>query len=382
MSKKKVLLLCQYYFPGYRAGGPQQTIKNVVEEFGDSTEFFILTCNHDLGSTEKYSDVRDGWNQVGKAKVMYLADGDFNRKKISHYAEEMDIIYCCGLFENSTLQALVANKMNRFCAKFYIAAMGVFSEGAYNQKRLKKSSFIWVCKLMGLFRNVNWSFTSEDEVKDASRIIGKINNYVIAEDIPRQIIDIENHAMLESNTLKIVFLSRICAQKNLVQCLKILNSQWIGEIHFDIYGPIEDKEYWNTCQNEIKKLPHNVQCNYCGEVKSDDVQDVFANYDVFLFPTLGENFGHVIHEAMSVGCIPIISDTTPWLDLAEHRCGRVIKINLIDEFRNAVQDTLTMNRDDLQLIKKNAVDYVKNRRQRIIAGSGYKKIFLDIDRSR
>ena len=51
------------------------------------------------------------------------------------------------------------------------------------------------------------------------------------------------------------------------------------------------------------------------------VIETFSKYDVFLFPTKGENYGHVIFEALAGGCIPIISDQTPWNDIEQAGCG-------------------------------------------------------------
>jgi glycosyltransferase involved in cell wall biosynthesis len=42
------------------------------------------------------------------------------------------------------------------------------------------------------------------------------------------------------------------------------------------------------------------------------VPGVFRQYDLFVFPTRGENFGHVIIESLSVGTPVLLSDRTPW----------------------------------------------------------------------
>lgn len=46
----------------------------------------------------------------------------------------------------------------------------------------------------------------------------------------------------------------------------------------------------------------------------------------FLFPTLGENYGHVIFEALAAGCPVIVSDQTPWQDLEKREVGWVIPL--------------------------------------------------------
>ena len=54
---KKILILVPYYFPGYRSGGPQQTIKNLVDTFADEASFYIYTQNHDLGIKMPYENI-------------------------------------------------------------------------------------------------------------------------------------------------------------------------------------------------------------------------------------------------------------------------------------------------------------------------------------
>ena len=48
---------------------------------------------------------------------------------------------------------------------------------------------------------------------------------------------------------------------------------------------------------------------------------MLGKHHVFLFPTLGENFGQVILEAMTAGCAILISDATPWRGLQEKGYG-------------------------------------------------------------
>jgi glycosyltransferase involved in cell wall biosynthesis len=38
-------------------------------------------------------------------------------------------------------------------------------------------------------------------------------------------------------------------------------------------------------------------------------------YDFFVLPTIGENFGYVFLEALAAGCPLITSDRTPWTTL-------------------------------------------------------------------
>jgi glycosyltransferase involved in cell wall biosynthesis len=90
---------------------------------------------------------------------------------------------------------------------------------------------------------------------------------------------------------------------------------------FDIYGPAEDGEYWNCCRQLMKRLPANVSVKYWGGVPSDQVASIIDRHDLLFLPTRGENYGHVIAEALSVGTPVLLSDQTPWRNLQADGMG-------------------------------------------------------------
>ena len=110
-------------------------------------------------------------------------------------------------------------------------------------------------------------------------------------------------------------------------------------------------------------------------MKPEEVIGTFEKYDIFLFPTKGENFGHVIYEALVGGCIPIISNTTPWLDLEENHCGMVCDVNDIDMFRHSIERYLCYSAEQLIEEKKNAVKYAKRKYDYSVKNSGYRAIW-------
>ena len=60
-------------------------------------------------------------------------------------------------------------------------------------------------------------------------------------------------------------------------------------------------------------------------LRPDQIQDTFAQYDGFILPTLGENFGHVIAESLSAGCPVICSQHTPWTEVINQGGGVALK---------------------------------------------------------
>lgn len=372
---KKVLIINPYYYPGYRSGGPQQTFMNIVEAYGNEYEFYILTLDHDLGCTEKYAQIKVGWNPVGKAKVQYLSDNNMTAKKIADVAKGMDVVYAGGLFEKTTRLAIKAYKKKQIHSSFWVAPMGVFSDGAFHQKQWKKELFIWMGKTLHLFNGVHWSFTSEMELVDFQKHMKKPELYEIASDIPRALTEYKiAHIDKESEKLKIVFLSRISPKKNLIYAVEIV-SGLRGDILFDIYGPKEDLDYWSECKKRLCNLPNNVEWEYKGEIESSQTVQVFSKYDVFLFPTKGENFGHVIYESLAAGCIPVISDTTPWKNFDKSKCGRIISLHDIEEFQIALQNFVEMQNSEFKIWRENAIKEAKKIYKESVDCGGYRKIF-------
>lgn len=364
----RIIFLNPYYYPGFRSGGPQRTVMNIVEAFGDKNDIYILTQNRDMGCSDSYDVETHKWIRVGNANVMYLPPKDYNIKSIKKYSADFGAVYSCGLFCKCTVNAILLHKFNK-SQELYVAPMGVFSKAAITSKAFKKRAFLFVFKSLGLFKNIVWSFTSEIERGEAEVALGNtIKKYIIAEDLPRkvdfdsQLAKIHSRENQKNDVLKLVFLSRVSPKKNLEYCAQVLNGITDKEIFFDVYGTTENEEYWDKCRKLLESLPKNIRYRYCGEVNSEKVIDVFSNYDVFFFPTKGENFGHVIYEALATGCVPIISDRTPWLDLNESGCGYVLPLENPNVFAETIKELAEIKEvNRLGEMKINAVEYARKK---------------------
>ena len=369
---KKILILTGRYLPGHKDGGPLRTIINVTDALGDEYEFYIACLDRDHGDTEAYPNIlRNEWNKVGKAKVWYVAPGEFSSELLTKLASKVDLIYLCSFYDDYGYKTLLLKKQKKIICPVVVASMGVFSKGALSHKALKKKVFINGCKLIGFFKGITWSVTSELEAEDAKREIGKNIKYIIAEDLPRTTIP----GYQERNGLfSVAFLSRICPKKNLLAAVKILKSVK-ADVQFYIYGPKQDKAYWEQCKKEMESFPSNITWKYCGDVLSEEVQSKFAQHDVFLFPTMGENYGHVIFEALSVGCIPVISDQTPWVEIKENNAGFVFALNQLGDFAQTIDTLAQMNPIEREKIAQRAVQIARNKVEKNRKETGYREIF-------
>ncbi|WP_339798245.1 glycosyltransferase [Paenibacillus sp. FSL R5-0744] len=363
MKSKKILLFTTYYTPGIKGGGPIQSIKNIVENLSDQITFNIITSDRDLGDRHPFENIQTNvWNRVGKANVKYLNANSFNLQLLIKMIKGMDydVIYLNSFFsfKYSILPILINKLIGDPNKLIVLSPRGEFSEGALGLKRIKKLIYLRIVKILGIYKKVKWHATAEGEKKDIIKIFGEYSNVVVASNLTanyRELKYIEEKSKF-SGELNIVFLSRIHPKKNLKKAIEYLNFVK-GNVRLTIFGPIEDDSYWNECSSEIKKLPLNIKVEYKGTIEHNEILNMYKNHHIFLLPTLGENFGHVISEALVGGCPIIISDNTPWRNLNDEKVG--FDISLKDDYKyiSAIQYFVDMKSDEYLIYSKNAFEY-------------------------
>lgn len=356
-----VLVITGHYLPGYKGGGPIKTIKNLFDQAGGEIIFKLVTSDRDLGDTTSYTSVtRGAWNQVGNASVFYSQPGKTGCVQIARQlqAKDYDLVYLNSFFSQrfSFFPLLMAKAL---CQPVVLGPRGEFSEGALALKFAKKRIFIKVFKLLGLHRNTVFQASSDFEANDIRRALGQSVDVQVAEDIGAQ----EFAERLSSRTrgpLKVVFISRISPKKNLLAALRMLQ-QAQQPLIYDIYGPIEDRDYWEKCEKVVAGLPPHVQVKHRGSLTPDDVVKVLEKYDVFFFPTKGENYGHVIAEALCAGLPLLIADTTPWRNLKEQGIGWDLPLNNPDAFSAVLDELAAMPADEYQQMRQRVLAWAKKK---------------------
>lgn len=355
-----ILVFTSFYSPGYKGGGPIKTIKNLISQTSKTVSFKVITLDRDLGETEAYSNIEHNtWNTVGESEVFYIPPGLKGLKEILKILtkEDYDIVYFNSFFSPkfSFLPLLVSKLLNR---KVVLGPRGEFSEGALRLKSKKKKVFIEAYKLLRLPHGIVFQASSEYEAEDIRKVLGPKTDIFIAEDIGAQ--DFAENLPGRERTTKAVFISRISPMKNLDLALNILKKVK-KPLLYDIYGPIEDELYWQKCQNVIAELPSNISVQYKGELIPDHVVSTLSSYDFFFMPTKGENYGHVIAEALCAGLPLLISDATPWRDLEGLGIGWDLPLDNLDAFSKIIDEIIEMSDDQHHKMRENALNWAKDK---------------------
>lgn len=321
----KILVLLGSYLPGYKSGGPIRTIANLVEALGDQYSFYILTRDRDSGDQAAYAGiVANSWSRVGRAQVYYAAPGTLTLRALRQLCAEVapDALYLNSFFSPLTIKMLLLRRLGRLPpAPAILAPRGQFAPGALGLKSPKKRAFLTVARAAGLTRGLIWQASSRLEREEIARTIGSSEHIHVASNLTVFAgAGLDGPPPKRPGAASFVFLSRVSPKKNLRFALERL-ACLTGEVRFEIYGPASDPDYWQQCAALIAALPPNVQARLHGPVAHHGVAPALAQAHFFLLPTLGENYGHAIVEALLTGLPAVISNCTPWLELARRHAG-------------------------------------------------------------
>lgn len=375
--KKKIFVFLGGYLPAQKYGGPVTSIVNLIDNLKDYYDFYIISNDHDLDDPKKLKGIHDGWNDVRGAKVLYIKEEDYGT---SNFVEIMSTFNVSMVY----LSSVFYYQMNRPAIKaakkmgipILLAPRGEINENALGIKKTKKKAYLHFLKTSGFLNNIYFHATSEEEKRNIEKFLNisekKIYLLPNMHGLRKKKLNTK-----EKNSLKIVFMSRIQEKKNLLYAIDIV-SKLAGNVEFDIYGPIEQKNYWNKCKKAIAETNDNIVIKYCGALNPVEAKEVFKSYDCFLFPTLSENYGHVIVEAILSNCPCVISrDTTPWDDIHGNG-GFSIYLEEKDEFVRTLNKISNMNEIEYTELCEKTSRYTDNKLKTGELTFGYKNMFFEV----
>lgn len=381
-----LLLFTSYYVPGFKAGGPIRSVSSLVDKLGSHFDISIVTRNHDIGDKEPYSSIKSNtWNFFDNYRCLYVSFFSFvpfyfvsKRIRIADYK----IIYFNSFFDLkfTLLPILFLKCINLFRysteSKIIVAPRGEFSTSALSNNFFLKHLVIFFFKLFVVNNFITWHATSINEKKNIISIFGNHDNIVFLENFPSSKPVDFNKILFsnKSNILKIVFVGRVSPMKNLCVALNILK-RVKSRVTFDIYGPIEDLEYYSKCILIVDELPDNITVNFLGGIKHTEVQLTLSKYDLFFSPTLGENYGHSIVEAFLVGCPVLISNNTPWKELKLKNAGFDISLDNLEDFSFTIDFFAEMNIEEYIKFKIGSHNYGQEISNCSDLTSGYINLF-------
>lgn len=354
---KKVLVFIDWYTPAYKAGGPIRSVNNLINALGDDIEFMVVTGAYDFGDTQILQNiVTNEINQIEKCKAIFLTSENQNANEYQSIYDSFqpDYIYLNSLFSSKfTILPLVKFRNNK--EKIVLAPRGMLGLESLKIKSFKKKVFSFVAKILSFFNGITWHATSSFEKQEIENHFGTNQTIKIAPNLPHISTTFIDSINKEKGKLNLISISRIVPIKNILFLIEVLQ-EVTAEVTLTFIGPTEDQTYWEKCQLAIKKLPQNITWNHIGMLKPNEISSYLENNHVYISPTLNENFGHSIAEAIGFGCPVIISDKTPWKNLQDKNLGYDLQLEK-NKFIVAINYYAELDNDEFHVIRKQVRTY-------------------------
>jgi len=345
VASKKIFISIPWFLPAFRAGGPIQSVANLVKEFKEGVTYFIFCGDTDLNGSALENVETDKWVSFNDhTKVWYCSPEKISDSLVKQVELlKPDLLFIIGIYSwHFNIVPLM------FCkgTKKILSTRGMLHPGALAHKKWKKKLYLWLFKLMEYHYKVAFHATDEEEANYISAYFGEPASVYIAGNFPNQT-GILPMPKKEPGHLKLITIAIISPMKNILLVLEALEKVR-SNVQYDIYGPIKDEEYWNACKEKIKALPGNIRVHYHKEVLPEEIKSVLAEAHVFISPSKSENFGHAIYEALSAGRPVITSHFTPWNDLKEHHAGINVSLDYEIELSDAIVFFADMGADEME----------------------------------
>lgn len=358
-TKKNILITIDWFLPGTDSGGPVRSCANFIAHLSQDFNFYVITRDTDYCASHPYTSIEsNAWNTIENGAQVYYCSSDrvANTHLTKLFKEKtFDTIYINGVYSwyFSILPLLVFKNHPRVI----VASRGMLNPQAFSVKPLKKRVYLALAKTFGLYNTVHFHATNSQEKEHVLHLLGKNTSVKVAPNMPR-VLQAAFTERTKSSVPSFINLARISPEKGTLKMLEAF-LRIKTPVTLDLYGPVYDQPYWDTCLSVIQKLPSLVKVTYKGIAKSQEVPELLKAYDFFIMLSEGENFGHAILEAFSAGVPVIISNKTPWSGLQEKNTGWDIdanNTNLLDQVLNQACD---MSSKEYTQMSKTAYNFAK-----------------------
>lgn len=121
----------------------------------------------------------------------------------------------------------------------------------------------------------------------------------------------------------------------------------------------DDEKYENYLKSLVKSYKLDNIISFPGPLYDQKKWDMFRKSDIFILPTLNENFGIVIAESLLCGTPVITCKGAPWSSLNEENCGWWIERDL-QQIIYSLKNAIGLSEQELKSMGINGRHYIIN----------------------
>ena len=346
-----------------RAGGPSRTVVQLADALVAQTGVFVtLVSQGQVGEPQVPSRNVNISRQVGSwrwqmAGILGLPGRRNLISTLAHTSPEL--VHIHGIWHALSHWASVRARKRGI--PIVLQPRGMLEPWALEWRSLKKKLALWAYQARDLESACVLIATADHEAEGFRRFglrqpIAVIPNGI--ERTPELLINKKKGGSGEKNTRRVLFLGRIHPVKGLLNLLVAWAALNPHDWELVLAGP-DEGGHLTQVQKKIARLGLQDSVQYLGSVEDHQKDTVYQSADLFILPSLTENFGVVVAEALSYGLPVITTKGTPWSALEENNCGWWVEPSA-NGLLGALRDATTKEPEKLHSMGKFGIEYAKN----------------------
>ena len=341
-----LLIICDYYLPGTRSGGPVSSIyglSNLFNEMNVSCQIF--TRNKDWGKNKSYtSNKSNSWLNTEYGRV-YYASSPIRLINVLLRQKPKSVILnsVFSRFTIMTFLVFIISKNYIGINNIFLYPRGEFNDKALANSYFKKTYLKFFFKPISRSLGVKFIVTSELERRDLLgkklRVIANLPNF------PR--LNRTQNISSFANTNRLLFVGRLDPIKGLKEFILSVPKHKI--IHLDLVGPVGDVQYFEELSVVAKRArTHGMKVTFLGYKSWLELTELYPKYSYIVLPSHTENFGHSLFESMSYGLVPLISTGVPYSAvISQTKSGYIFDHKtIVEDLDKIFNDIESLSKDD------------------------------------
>ncbi|MDT8308006.1 MAG: glycosyltransferase [Bacteroidales bacterium] len=330
----KLLFVVPNYEPAWSFGGVMRCMSTLCRGLQhEGVDVTVYTTNLD-GKGGTLAVEPGEYTSVGGVSVYYFpstfgSNSDFDSRALARKMEasvsQFDLVYIAAMWQWIGVSA------SKICSKHSVpyvhGSHGSFGAYSLAKGKAKKSIFLNLFMKKHLIHADAIHVTTEYERASLKVLGDRIQSFIVPNSIPdyaftvdeTSVTEIRQELKISASSRVIIFAGRPDPVKRLDIVIKALPEilTQVPDAHLLIVGS-DDNEYSANMKKLVSQLELESQVTWAGFIAGEKMPNYYAAADLFALPSMGENFGMVVAEAMATGTPVVISDCVGVSDDVEH----------------------------------------------------------------
>lgn len=352
-----------------KRGGPSTAIINMVRSLRDEgIDAAILTTN----DNHFYREVDwplGHWFWIDNVPILMFPTINSASKLIREYLispklswwllkniDQYDALHVHSIFSYTSTSSMLIARLKR--VPYMVRTIGQLSSWSLTQSRIRKQLMLLFVEKNNLMKSFSIHVTSKSELDDVGLICNHKNILCLELGVELSALG-DSSSQSHHQETHFVFLSRIHPKKQLEKLLEAFSllqrrnhrRSW----HLFIAGEGET-EYVSSLKKLSREYAINDFIDWMGHISGKEKISLLSKSDWFVLPSISENFGISVVEALAYGVPVIISEEVGISDIVrETKAGIVCgsSVSLVDALTFALDGApMEMRKAALKLARE------------------------------